>query len=131
MTNQTTLNELNETLAQLNNELIDLDQQLTDAEQQRDLFEYSCSDDEFNEYLDEIYSEVEICGYTYPASQSLYDVDPTAWRCAKNDYESNYDLDDCDEYQEILETIESIELEITDKVSEIEDVKQEISDLQD
>ena len=127
MSNQTVLNELNETLAQLNNELNDLDQQLTNATQQRDLFEYSCSDDEFNEHLDNCYDEVEVCGYSYSASQALYELDPTAWRCAKNDYESEYDLDDCEEYQEILETLEELENQISDKESVIDGIEQDIA----
>lgn len=41
--------------------------------------------------LDECYGEVEICGFTYPASVALKNVDPIAYRVGMSDYEDSLD----------------------------------------
>lgn len=46
---------------------------------------------EYQEWLDEIYDEIDVCGYKYPASKVLEDVDPTAYRCGLSDWESEQD----------------------------------------
>lgn len=43
----------------------------------------------FDDFLDEVWGDVEICGYSYSASHALEAVDPVAYRCALNDYESS------------------------------------------
>lgn len=40
----------------------------------------------FDEYLDEIYPEVEILGVTFSPSQIMAEVDPIAYRCGFNDW---------------------------------------------
>ena len=40
----------------------------------------------YDEMLDDVYGDIEICGYHYPASKALFDVDPTAYRCGFNDW---------------------------------------------
>ena len=47
----------------------------------------------YQEYLDEAYGDIEICGYTYSASQALESVDPIAYRVGLSDYESSLDED--------------------------------------
>lgn len=42
----------------------------------------------YDEMLDEIYGEIEICGIEYSASVALYRVDEIAYRVGMNDYES-------------------------------------------
>jgi len=44
--------------------------------------------DYYDEMLDDIYGEIEICGITYSASVALYRVDEIAYRVGMNDYES-------------------------------------------
>ena len=53
----------------------------------------------WDDYLDEIYGEVEICGHEYYASRALYLVDEVGYRCGKNDW-----LDG--EYQDIVYSLE-------------------------
>lgn len=53
----------------------------------------------WDDYLDEIYGEVEICGHEYYASRALYLVDEIGYRCGKNDW-----LDG--EYQDIVYSLE-------------------------
>lgn len=50
--------------------------------------EVSLSDSEYIDHLNEIYGDVEVCGYTYGAGDVLESQDPVAFRCGKGDYES-------------------------------------------
>lgn len=51
--------------------------------------EVCLSDDEYQDWLEEVYyEEVVICGYTFTQAAALRQLDPTAFRCGKNDYES-------------------------------------------
>lgn len=43
--------------------------------------------DLYDEFLDEIHGEVEICGYSYQASLALERVDPIAYRCGFSDFQ--------------------------------------------
>lgn len=53
----------------------------------------------WDDYLDEIYGEVEICGLEYCSSRALKMLDEVAYRCGKNDW-----LDG--EYQDIVYSLE-------------------------
>jgi len=46
------------------------------------------NEEQFKEYLDEVYGDIDICGMSYPASQVLQDVDPTAFDVMFADYTS-------------------------------------------
>lgn len=50
--------------------------------------EYEMTDEEYRDMLDEIYGEVEVCGMTFSSGRVLEELDPTAFRCGKGDYES-------------------------------------------
>jgi len=54
-----------------------------------------CDEEKFEEYLDEIYGNVSICGYEYPAGQALREVDPIAFRVCFADEEC-----DCEDEEE-------------------------------
>lgn len=43
----------------------------------------------YDEWLDEICEEVNICGYNYQASHALRLVDPVAYRCGLSDFQSS------------------------------------------
>ena len=43
-------------------------------------------DDAFDEMLDEVYGDIEVCGYTYCAGEVFSKVDPIAYRCARTDW---------------------------------------------
>lgn len=53
----------------------------------------------WDDLLDEMYGEVEICGHEYCASRALYLVDEVGYRCGKNDW-----LDG--EYHDIVYSLE-------------------------
>lgn len=42
--------------------------------------------EQFNEYLDDVYDEVDIAGYLYSVSHALERVDPIAYREAFNNW---------------------------------------------
>ena len=42
----------------------------------------------YQDMLDDVYGDIDICGYEYPASAVLQDVDPIAYRCGFADYTS-------------------------------------------
>lgn len=48
----------------------------------------------YAEYLNEIYENVNICGYEYPAGDALYEIDPTAFAVGMADWEAEQGDDD-------------------------------------
>ena len=43
---------------------------------------------DYKEYLNEVYGDIDICGLSYPAGQVLQDVDPTAFDVGFADWSS-------------------------------------------
>ena len=91
-------------------------------------FEYEISESDFDEFLDDNEQSVNVCGIEFYPSDILKSCDPIAYRCAKSDYESNYDLDDVEEYSELKEELEALESELEDFESELEALESEIED---
>lgn len=91
-------------------------------------FEYEISESDFDEFLDDNEQSVNVCGIEFYPSDILKSCDPIAYRCAKSDYESNYDLDDVEEYSELKEDLEALESELEDFESELEALESEIED---
>ncbi|UAV84644.1 hypothetical protein PHB09_149 [Pseudomonas phage PHB09] len=58
--------------------------------------EVELTDSEYEEILNELYGDVEVCGSSYGSGSLLVDADPVAFRCGKNDYESGiqFELED-------------------------------------
>lgn len=50
--------------------------------------EVTLSESEYCDVLNDIYGTVTVCGQTFSQGDLLKDADPTAFRCGKNDYES-------------------------------------------
>ena len=97
------------TIEQVQAEIKNLELAISELKSEIDGFEYSSTEAEFDEYLDESYDEVNICGMTYSASYTLKECDPIVYRCAKSEYEGNFDLDDCTEYTDMVGELESLE----------------------
>ena len=93
-----------------------------------DNFEYECSESDFDDYLDEAGEQHTSVGTFYP-SDILKNCDPIAYRCAKSEYESDYDLDDCEEYTDMAEEFNSLENELEDLESDLEEIEYEIDSL--
>lgn len=58
-----------------------------DARRAAEYIVENSSEDAYDEMLDEVYGEIEICGYSYYASIALYRVDPVAYRVGRSDWE--------------------------------------------
>ena len=84
-------------------------------------FEYEISESDFDSYLDDSEETVTVCGLDFYPSDILKNCDPIAYRCAKADYESSYDLADVEEYCDLKEELEDLESELEDLESELED----------
>ena len=91
-------------------------------------FEYEISESDFDSVLDDNEQSVNVCGIEFYPSDILKSCDPIAYRCAKSDYESNYDLDDVEEYSELKEELETLESELEYLESELEALESEIED---
>lgn len=59
-------------------------------------------DETYDNMLDDVYGDIEICGLSYAASIALYRVDEIAYKCGKNDYADSMSGD----YQYELENME-------------------------
>lgn len=49
--------------------------------------EVSISDSEYEEILNELYGDVQVCGQSFGSGALLVDADPTSFHCMKGDYE--------------------------------------------
>ena len=67
-----------------------------------------CDESYYDDFLDECYGEIEICGYSYSASIALYRVDPTAYNCGRSDWES-FEADELEDELERMSDGESYE----------------------
>lgn len=72
------------------------------------------STDEYMEYLDEVYGEVNICGMFYGAGQALEATDPVAFRVGLSDYESQIQA-------ELEEALENEDYSDIDWIEELEE----------
>lgn len=91
-------------------------------------FEYEISESDFDEFLDDTEQSVNVCGMGFYPSDILKSCDPIAYRCSKADHESNYDLDDVEEYTDLKDELESLEAELEDFESELEDLYDQLED---
>ena len=110
------------TIEQVNYEIGELEYKIESLKSEIDNFEYSMTDSEFDDFLDELGMQRTSVGSFYP-SDILKNCDPIAYRCAKSAYENNFDLDDCTEYTDMVEKLESLE-------SELESLKDELKELE-
>ena len=125
-----TIEQVKQEISNLENEIESLKDEITLKEQEIDNFEYECSDDDFDDFLDQIYPEINIGSLTFYPSQVLKECDPIAYRCAKSDYESEYDLDDCEEYADLKADLESLLEDLESLESNLEDLENTLDDLE-
>jgi hypothetical protein len=50
------------------------------------------TDEYWEEFLTDLYGEVNVCGMTYESGRLLKEIDPIAFQCGKSDYESGLDV---------------------------------------
>ena len=129
-------NDMNAKIEQLTNaiemkqgEIESLKRDIAIAQKEVDCFEYEVTEAEYDDFLDGCYPEVNIGEMVFYPSDVLKSCDPIAYRCSKSDYESNYDLDDCQEYQDLVAELENLESDLEDLESELEDLENELDSL--
>lgn len=125
-----TLNEMNAQIEVLERAIEDKQGEICTAQSNIETFEYECSEDEFDESLDDCHEAYNLWGMTFYPSDVLKSCDPIAYRCSKSDYESNYDLDNCEEYTDMVEQLESLNNELEDLQSELSDLMDELNNLE-
>ena len=109
------------TLSDKHLELDALKRELAAKETERDNWEIEVSEKQYDEMLDDIYGDVKIAGFTYSTSCALKELDPTAYRCGKADYEGTMDREDDPDYCDLLDDIAELETDIETLEAEIED----------
>ncbi len=117
----TTLNNVE----QLKRDIEDKQGEIATAQSNIETFEHTCTDKEFDDFLDDCYSEIEIMGMTYNVSYALKELDPTAYRCAKSDYEADFDLNDVEEYQAFVASLDELESQLDELQSQLDDLESE------
>ena len=113
------------TIEQVQTEIENLELTISELKSEIDGFEYVLTEDEFDDYLDGEGEQHTSVGSFYP-SDILKNCDPVAYRCMKSDYESNYDLDACLEYTEMVEELESLGSELGSLQDELDSLESEV-----
>ena len=121
-----TIEQVQNAIAEVESKLANVNQQIKDKQHDIDSFEYSCTEYEYDEFLDEIEGSITVAGMEFFPSDILKSCDPVAYRCAKNDYESNYDLDNCEEYNDLKDELESLEDQLSDLENELDELNGEL-----
>ena len=126
----TNLETLKAQIARLETVIIEWKDNIIAKQSEIDNFEYECSESEFDEMLDDCHEAYQLGGMTFYPSDILKSCDPIAYRISKSEYESNYDLDDVEEYNDLKDELESLEEELSDLESELEELQDELDSLE-
>lgn len=111
---------MEKTLMELRQELAELRAELERKQKEAENWEVEISDEQYDDMLDDIYGEVQIAGMTYSTSYALKELDPTAYRCGKSDFESGMDNTDDPMFVELQDEIEELESDMADLEEQIE-----------
>lgn len=126
----TNLETLKDQIAKLESSIVIKQSEITSKQSEIDNFEYECSENEFDEFLDDCYETYNLSGMTFYPSDILKSCDPIAYRISKSEYESSFDLDNCEEYTDMVEQLESLNEQLEDLQSELSDLQDELDSLE-
>ena len=121
-----TIEQLETMINSVESKINDIQNQIDEKQKEIDSFEYTCSEAEYDEFLDEIEGSVTVAGMEFYASDILKSCDPVAYRCGKVDYESNFDLDNLEEYNDLKDELEELEDQLSDLESELEELNDQL-----
>lgn len=124
------LETLKAQIARLETVITEWKDNITSKQSEIDNFEYDCTDDEFDEMLDDCHETYNLGGMTFYPSDILKSCDPIAYRCSKSEYESNFDLDDVEEYNDLKDELEALEGELSDLESELDELQDDLDSLE-
>lgn len=132
------IEQLNQVIANVENKIESLNSEINafqskieSKQHEIDSFEYEVSESDFDDFIDDVEEAVTIYGIKFYPSDILKSCDPIAYRCAKADYESDYDLDAVAEYQDLKQELEELQDKLVDLESELEELESELEDFQD
>ena len=93
-----------------------LKKQIADLENKIDNFEIDEDkyDENYDEWLDEVYGEIMIGNISFLPSRILKELDPIAYRCGFSDYIDSLDIEDDEEYQELQTELEEAKEELAE-----------------
>ena len=103
----------------INLAIIEKEAEIAEVQSQINNFEYESSEPDYDEVLDSE-GEINVNGLSFYPSDIIKNCDPIAYRCGKVDYDSSVDIEDLDEYQDLLETLEQLKSELFDLNMEAE-----------
>lgn len=126
----TNLETLKAQIARLETVIAEWQDSIQSKQSEIDNFEYECSESEFDEVLDDCHESYSLGSMTFYPSDVLKSCDPIAYRISKSEYESDYDLDDCEEYMDLKDELESLEEQLSDLESELSDSQDELDSLE-
>ena len=121
-----TIEQLETMINSVESKINDIQNQIDEKQKEIDHFEYTCTEAEYDEFLDEIEGSVTVAGMEFYASDILKSCDPIAYRCGKVDYESNFDLDNLEEYNDLKDELELLEDQLSDLESELEELNDQL-----
>ena len=107
-------------------EINSINEQIENLQSQLDHFEYEVSESDFNDFLDDCYDMVTVAGMEFYPSDILKSCDPIAYRCMKSDYESNYDVEDCAEWQALDRELLDLRYKLDDLEGDLEALQNEL-----
>ena len=119
---------INQQIEMLESKIDAIKADIENKQSEIDNFEYEISGSDFDSFLDDVEESVIISGIVFYPSDILKSCDPVAYRCAKSDYESSYDLDDVEEYCDLKDELEALNANLEDLESEIDDLYDQIED---
>ena len=125
-----TIEQVRAQIRHLERDIEDKQGEICSAQSNIETFEYEASESEFDEFLDDIEGGITVAGMEFFPSDILKSCDPVAYRCAKNDYESNYDLDNCEEYNDLKDELESLEDQLSDLENDLDELNSELGSLE-
>ena len=125
-----TIEQLRAQIRHLERDIEDKQGEICSAQVNIENFEYEASESEFDEFLDELEGRVTVAGMEFYPSDILKSCDPIAYRCAKNDFESSYDLDNCEEYKDLKDELEALENQLSDLENDLSELNDELDSLE-
>ena len=108
---------------QLKRDIEDKQGEIATTQSNIETFEFSCTEEQFNDFLDDVEKSVTICGMEFYPSDILKNCDPIAYRCAKLEYEANLDPNDVGEYQAFIAELDELESQLDDLQTELDDLE--------
>ena len=125
-----TIEQVRAQIRHLERDIEDKQGEICSAQVNIENFEYKASESEFDEFLDEIEGSITVAGMEFQASDILKSCDPVAYSCAKNHFESNYDLDNCEEYSDLKDELEALEDQLSDLENDLIELNSELDSLE-